>query len=221
MSEQMSLGGILDGSKPPEVSRETPSAEPAAPEPIPAVSVEAVPERARGADGKFVAKEAAPEVPVAAAPVVPVTPAQQEMTPQHRAAIAQANDERHKRQALEARLAALEAAKPKEPPKAFWDDPEGALKTFEQKIDGVVVNTRLNTAEAIARSKYPDFEEKVAAFKEVLDRTPGLHVEWLASPDPAEFAYKTGKNQMDFRQLGSMGRRAGGIRGNPLSRSRV
>lgn len=209
MSDQMSLGGILDESTPPPAPPDTP---PAVPEPAPAPTPEpaaAAPERARGPDGKFVTKEAAPETPAPAAPAAPAPVAPQqppayEMTPQYRAAIAQANDERHKRQALERRLAEIEAAKPQEPAKTFWDDPEGMLKTFESRIDGAVMTTRLNTAEAIARSKYPDFDEKIAVFAEILNQTPGLHQQWLSSPDPAAFAYSTGKNHIEFRQVGSM-----------------
>jgi len=211
MSEQMSLGGILDGSPPP-APEPAPAVEPAAPEPQAAetapapVAKEAIPateERPRGPDGKFLPKEAAP-VAETQPPPKPAAPQQEQLTPRERAAIAQAMDERRKRQEFERRLKELESTKPVEPPKAFWDDPEGALKNFEQRIEGVAVTTKLNTAETIARSKHQDFDEKVAVFADVLGKTPGLHQQWLNSPDPAEFAYQLGKNHLELQQVGSM-----------------
>ena len=175
--------------------------------------------KVRGPDGKFVAKEAAPvaepaapaaEKPVEAKPAepappaapVPAVPPQQEMTDKEKALLRAAQDERDKRQVLERRLAALE--KPQEEPKAFWDDPEGAIKTFEKKIEETVVNTRFNTAEAIARSKYSDFEEKLGVFGQLLQQIPGLNQQWVAAPDPAEFAYRLAKNHIDIQQVGSI-----------------
>lgn len=135
-------------------------------------------------------------------------PPKQEMTDKERAAFAAAADERRKRQALEARLAELEKKKENTKddgtPKTFWDDPEGALAKHKQEMQQTVVHTKLATSEAIARSKYSDFDEKVQAFGEIIQQTPGLHVQWLQSPDPAEYAYKLGKNHLELRDAGSV-----------------
>jgi len=64
--------------------------------------------------------------------------------------------------------------------------------------------TRLQTAEVIARSKYPDFDEKIAVFGEVLQQNPVLHAQWLQSPDPAEFAYRAGKNHKELQEAGDI-----------------
>lgn len=155
--------------------------------------------------GKYVPKEPVVEKPPEAAPapvVAPVVPPSQDLTPKERAFLAQAADERRKRQELEQRLAALES--PKEPAKTFWEDPEGHLRASEQRNETLVMNTRLNTAEVIARSKYPDFDEKVGVFAEVMRQTPGLHQQWLAALDPAEFAYRTGKNHQEYAQIGNL-----------------
>ena len=135
-------------------------------------------------------------------------PPKQDMTDKERAAFAAAADERRKRQQLEARLAELEKKKAETKddgtPKTFWDDPEGALAKHRQEMQQTVVQTKLATSEAIARSKYSDFDEKIADFGEILQQTPGLHIQWLQSPDPAEFAYKLGKNHLELKDAGSI-----------------
>lgn len=141
--------------------------------------------------------------PVTAAPAVTAAP-QQEFTEKEKAFLRAAQEERGKRQALEQRLAAMEAAAPKEPEKTFWDDPEAALRAHEARIKAEATNARLGMAEFTARQKHPDFDEKIAVFAQLIQQTPGLHQQWLASPDPAEFAYKLGKNHQELQQVGSM-----------------
>lgn len=129
----------------------------------------------------------------------------QEMSDKEKAFLAQAIDERNKRQALEARIKTLEQHQaPPAEPKQFWDDPDAKLNEFRQEMSGVVTNTRLNTAEMIARSKYQDFDEKVAVFQQIVQNTPGIWQQALNSPDPAEFAYKTGKNYKDLQDAGNI-----------------
>jgi hypothetical protein len=201
MSEQMSLGGILneqvESSIPVVKAPETPQVVESAPE-TPNVPRETSETRERGPDGKFVAKEETPPEPV-----VEPTPAKVEpvdVSDREKAAIARAMDERRKRQELEGKLAEMQ----KEPPKQFWDDPEGALNTFRNEIKQVQVNTVLNTTEALARSTHPDFDEKIAIFAEIVQQTPGIQQQWLSSPNPAEYAYNLGKNHMELRQAGDL-----------------
>jgi hypothetical protein len=147
-------------------------------------------------------KEPPPAAP-AAAPQQP--PAQPEMTEKERAFLRAAQEERQKRQALEAEIARLRQpqAQP-EQPKAFWDDPEGALRRHQEEVRTETTNVRLNTAEIIARSRHPDFDEKVAEFAQLVQSTPGLAQQWLAAQDPAEFAYVTGKNHLMLKNVGSL-----------------
>lgn len=203
MAENMSLGDILDDA-PEQPVEQQPVEQAPLDERSPKVILREKEQAARE-EGKFEQKE--PETPVeekieAKVEEKPKSPEQQEMTPKERALLAAAADERRKRQDLEARLAALE--KPKEAPKQFFDDPEGVIKNLEQRIEGVALNTRLNTAETIARSKYQDFDEKVAIFAEIVQQNPGIQSQWLNSPDPAEYAYKMAKNHQNIQQLGSM-----------------
>jgi hypothetical protein len=133
----------------------------------------------------------------------------EEFTEKERAFLRAAEEERRKRQDLERRLAELEKPKPaQEDKKTFWDDPEGHLKSFEtsleQKLTQREMNVKLATAEAIARTKYKDFDDNVQEFAQALQATPGLRESWLAAPDPAEFAYRFGERTRMIREAGSL-----------------
>lgn len=206
MSEQMELADILSDKAPEPApvapAQPAPVAAPAEPAP-PAEPVKVETEaqaQARGRDetGRFVQKET-PAVP-AATPEPPKEPAKTEppkQTALERAYLAEAKDERNKRQALEREIAQLKAtaapAVPAEPAKTFWDDPEGSLKAFEQNLQGQFVKTKLDLSEAAARTRYTDFEDRVKVFAEVLKATPAMQQTWLSAADPAEYAYRVGK----------------------------
>lgn len=171
------------------------------------------------ATGQFAKKEAEPQEqkpdagattvaaqPVPAASAAPAgTPAQppvEQLTAKEAAFLARAQDETRKRQELERRLAALE--KPAEPAKTFWDDPEAAMKAQDDKIAQAVASTALRTSEIIARNRYADFDEKVAEFGKLCAANPWLAAQCQQSPDPADFAYKTGKSHQELQQLGGI-----------------
>ena len=140
--------------------------------------------------------------------------AAQEFTDKERAFLRAAEEERRKRQELERRLADLEKAKetPKEasgePAKTFWDDPEGSLKAnmgqLREEVSRQVTASRLNTSEMIARSRYQDFDDKIKAFGEIMQKTPGLYQQFITNPDPGEFAYQLAKQHMEFQEVGSI-----------------
>lgn len=129
----------------------------------------------------------------------------EEFTDRERAFLKATEEERRKRQALEAELAQHRQKKePEGEKKTFWDDPEGHLKGFEQRLAQREQSLTLQVSERIARSKYQDFDEKIGEFGESLRNTPGLHAQWLASPDPAEFAYKHGQRVKEMREVGDL-----------------
>jgi hypothetical protein len=130
-------------------------------------------------------------------------PPKQEFTEKERAFLAAAQEERRKRQALEHQLAELQK-KPAEEKKTFWDDPEAALQHFQQQTETAITKTRLDTAEAIARTKYKDFDANVAEFAELMQTVPGVKQQWLAATDPAEFAYQVGKRQKELKSIGNL-----------------
>ena len=187
MSDEMSLGGILSGEAPPT------------PEPAPAPAPEPAPEPAPAPEPVAAAPEPVPDPP---APEPAAAP-QQQMTDKEKAFYTAMAEERRKRQEIERKFNELQQTKQEEP-KAFWDDPEAALQSFKSEVAKVVTTTRMDTAEQIARSKYNDFDDKINVFAEVLQNTPGLREHWMQAPDPAEFAYRTGKNYMELQQAGNI-----------------
>lgn len=177
-----------------DILSDTPAAQepaPAAPEPTPAPP-EPVPE----------------PTPAPAAPEPEPIDETTGMSPKEKAFYTKAQDEKRKRQELEREIQELRGRNtPQQPPqekKEFWEDPEGNLKTYEERMRQIAVETRLNTSEQIARSKYDDFDEKVNIFKAALDRAPWLFEEAKKSANPAEFVYKTAKNYQELQQAGDL-----------------
>jgi hypothetical protein len=208
----MELNDVLSDSPPPR-----PAPEPVVDlTPAPAAAPAAAPAQARAADGKFAAApapEAAP-APAAAAPaptppVVPEPP-RQELNERERAFLARATEETRKRQALEHELAQLKQV-PAEPPKPFWDDPDAALKQQAAQIQEVkshvsqmLINEKVQQSEYHARQTHPDFDQKMNEFALAAQEIPGLLQQCAASPNPAEFAYKTAKSRIELREVGSL-----------------
>lgn len=227
----MELDDILDDKEPAQKTPEAPAAPAAAPkaEAEPKEPKEPAQERptsrrkehqakeliAQGRDpatGQFVSKEpkeepaaepkAAAATPPAPAPA-PAAPSQPEYTEREKAFLRAVHEERTKRQELERRMSQPPAA-PAEQPKKFWDDPEGALSKHEKEIRAVAMQTKIATAEMIARSKYQDYDRELAVFHELAKTTPALVQQLLAAQDPAEFAYRTGKVHRELREAGGL-----------------
>lgn len=163
--------------------------------------------------GQFVRKTDEPEAtkvePAKPAGVVepvkePPKEVKPELSAESRAFLVAAQDERKKRQELEAEVARLRAAAPKEPAKDFWTDPDAALKAQKDELMAAVAATRVQTAETIAKSRYPDYLEKIAVFSQIAQQNPWLAKHVQDAPDPAEAAYRIGKNAHDLQQLGGM-----------------
>ena len=220
--DRISLNDILDEAAPPPAAA---APEPEAPEQKAEVAPEPkepAKEPARAPDGKFAAKQPEPkkEEPPAAEPekpeakaepkAEPAKPTQPEFSERERAFQTAMMEERRKRQELERSIKEREqnaaSLNPDGTPKTFWDNPEEMLARFEARVQSQAISTRLSTAEQIARSRYgnQEFDAKVGKFAEVMQSTPGLYQQWLASPDPAEFAYNTGKLHMDLAEAGNI-----------------
>ena len=165
--------------------------------------------------GQFAPKtEPKTEEPLEKEPVkeaVKTVAVQREFTEKEKAFLKGMQEERTKRQELERRLAAIEAAKPAEPEKPFFDDPEGALtrrdEAFAKQLSEMraeMTTARLSTAELIARKEHKDFDEKIEVFGNLLKETPGLYQQWMSSSDPAEFAYNLGKTHLELKEAGGI-----------------
>lgn len=156
----------------------------------------------RTEDGKF--------APKAKEESAKADPPKQDFSEREKAFLARATEETRKRQQLEQRLKELEA-KPKEPEKTFWEDPDGAIKNQKEahqetinEVNRLLVTQKMQISEYNARKQYPDFDDKINEFAVALQETPGLQEQWLSSIDPAEFAYKAGKNRIEYKELGSL-----------------
>jgi hypothetical protein len=207
--DQMSLDNILEEKPPVEAPKE---------EPVKVESdnanirhqekEEAAQGRVRDGTGKFVKKEEVKEEKVEEKPKeTPKEAPKQEFSDKEKALLAALQDERRKRQDLERKAQEVPVKKPDKP---FWEAPEEHFKSqeelhkaWEQKQTERETVMTLRVAEMMARKEHPDFDEKVTYFGEMVAKIPGLYQQWLQSPDPGEFAYKTAKDHKELQEVGS------------------
>ena len=130
----------------------------------------------------------------------------EELTEKERGFLRGLEEERRKRQELERRIAEMQTKQPEGEKKTFWDDPEGHFKTQEQRQAQREMAFALKVSETIARSKYTDFDGAIEVFAEILKTPagPGVHAQFIAAQDPAEFAYRLGKQTKELREVGSV-----------------
>ena len=136
---------------------------------------------------------------------------EEEFSPKERAFMKAMEEERKKRQELERKLHEIAAQQQKpaaqpdpNAPKTFWDDPEGALQRHQQQTQALLVNTKLNMSEAIARRNHADFQEKAEIFGEMVKANPVIYQQMLNQLDPAEFAYQTAKQHKEMSEIGNI-----------------
>lgn len=214
----MELSDVLNDKEPTKTEAVETPAPTEAPEPERAQSRRAEhrakEDAARGRDpatGKFTPKEE-PKVEVKEEPKVEPKvqePKREEFTDKERAFLRGLEEERRKRQDLERQLSEIRAAQqqPGEK-KTFWDDPEGHFKNFQQNLEKTLtqreINAKFATSEAIARSRYTDFDDKVQVFAQLMRDSPGLQSQMLSAPDPGEFVYRTAERTMLLRDAGGL-----------------
>lgn len=182
---------------------------------VPAASAPAAPSSAPAA-------EQAPAPAQAAAPSIEgdtdeaATPAatSEETTPPedpHPVPRAALLDERRKRQELERELAKLqgkleaysqtvkppEAAPQPSPEDMFYRDPVAFVNTR-------VAQERLAISEELVRQQHDDYDDVVKAFVEAAHKAPHLVAQMQVNPNPARYAYQTGKAYLQARQYGSI-----------------
>jgi hypothetical protein len=167
------------------------------------------------ATGQFVAKEEKKEEPKVEEPKPDPKPEppKEEFSAKEKALLAAMQEERRKRQEIEQQLLQYkqQPQTPPEPPKPFWEDPDGAVAQYQKALEATKAETaqnffkqRLEFTEELARVKYPDYNEVVEVFKEVAQQAPGLVQQCMTSQNPAEFAYKLGKHHKEMRDVGSI-----------------
>jgi hypothetical protein len=156
-----------------------------------------------------------PETPPASA-----TPAEQPAKPHPNESqtipISALLDERGKRQNTEreledykAKLLAYEEKQAKKPD--LFEDPDGWQKSIHDSAEKRVKEAEdkltvrfLGLSEQLARSRYPDYNEKLDAFGKILQQEPSLHARMMSAADPAEYVYRTAKQYMELQGFESV-----------------
>jgi hypothetical protein len=112
-------------------------------------------------------------------------------------------DERRKRQDLEARLAKQAQPPPK---KDFFEDPEGALNERDAKLRNEADERFFKLTERAAKARHTDYEEVVSAFFEDAQNDPALaqqiYSQVRSADDPAQFLYNTAKIRAEMKAVG-------------------
>ncbi len=135
------------------------------------------------------------------------------------ALVAQAKDERRKRQDLERQVADLtqrfqqfsqqpqQQRQPELPQQAPerpdpFTDPVGAFEWQQQQFEDRLFNASVLMSRAMV-SKEPDFEAAESAFFEAAKANPMLHAQLRSHPMPAQFAYEEGRKLLAQREIGA------------------
>lgn len=118
--------------------------------------------------------------------------------------LAALQEERAKRQDLERRLREIEEAKAKEPEPDFFEDPTGALKRFEQKIEERSVQERIAISEEmmIDRVGQEKWDQALTAFESAVSENPALAAQMRGARNPAKFAYDYGNKTRLMKEMG-------------------
>lgn len=187
------LDEFLKGDEQPEETPETPIETAETPE------AEEPKGQVRDEKGRFASKgetEAAP--PAAEEPVtVPVKALQ---------------EERRKRQELEQQIAEVTQRIQQQPPQPapdMWEDTQGWQQHFGSEVVSTAVqqatlNARLDMSEMMVRQAHPDFEDRKAAFIQLMNETPGLRERALNDAHPWNFAYNYVTNHERMQQLSAV-----------------
>ena len=163
----------------------------------------------RDEKGRFAPK--GEQEPVAQTPEASAPPALEE----NPVPVKALQEERRKRQELEARLAEYEARLSQTPPQPapdIWEEPDGyfdhrlnqVLPAIEQRVMERLQNQRIAESADEARTKFADYEEVIGTFQEMMKANPVLEQQLRNHRNPAEFAYSTAKTQREIQQYGSL-----------------
>jgi len=87
----------------------------------------------------------------------------------------------------------------------FFDDPDKALLTMEERVDRKIAKARIDWSEQAARARHEDFDDKIKAFTESANENPALWDQMGKSPDPAEFAYNQASQVLKMREFENIG----------------
>ena len=112
----------------------------------------------------------------------------EDFSEREKAFLAKANDEKAKRQELERKLADQDKPEETALPDPI-DDPEGYAKALEQRNANSQFAMRVTLSQELMREKHADYDEKEAAFAELMKENPALVQGLHNSSNPAKYAY--------------------------------
>ena len=153
-------------------------------------------------------EQGTPETPEPATPEVaetvdepakpePEAPTAPEVKEEHTVPYAAMKAEREKRQRIEAELAQIRQQQQQFDPQVFHQDPRAISEYVERRL----TLERINLSRGVVASINPDYDEVEELFVEEAGRNPMLREEMLRSENPALFAYQTGKQIKEYRQM--------------------
>jgi hypothetical protein len=102
--------------------------------------------------------------------------------------------------ALEEQLNSLTKSDGPQRPDVF-EDQDAAFQHIENDLRGMVLNERINLSREMMLETKSDYEETERAFIDAASRNPLLVQQMQTSPNPAKFAYQTGKNILETQRL--------------------
>ena len=98
-------------------------------------------------------------------------------------------DERRKRQELEQELAKYKQKQDEKPAPDVFEDQEAYTKHITTQINQGILNERANISQFMAKRDYPDLDEKVEKFHELVRENPQLREQALHSISPYHEIY--------------------------------
>lgn len=116
-------------------------------------------------------------------------------------------DERRKRQELEKQYRELQQRMQQQPPQEqvrpdWFTDPETAAGHMQREVQRQIFESRVELSEAILSEKHQDYAQMRDVFAEAAAQNPYLAQQLVQHPNPAKFAYETGKKIALQRDIG-------------------
>lgn len=114
----------------------------------------------------------------------------------------QAEEYERKAKGLEQAIAAARQKVREQPQPSFNEDPEAFVQRVRAEMQEQVKLVRIESAQAAARARHSDYDEKESIFAQLAEQNPYLVAQLQQSADPAEFAYKAAKFHSEMEAAG-------------------
>ena len=106
---------------------------------------------------------------------------------------------------MEARIAQLQPRQQQQPepqPEADWyTNPQQAAAQMQMALRHEVIKSRFEISEAVIAERYDDYVDMREVFSQAAQANPALREQLLQHPNPAKFAYDTGKQIQEWNDF--------------------